>query len=119
MLALGLRRIGRQRLGDIRAVNFERVSAGLALLSHGSNLVTGVGAEIAGGTFGFCGSGLALHVDGYFFARPDAPGIDTIFTNQPWLRVRDAGETIDRAGAVADGRTAAGAGGIPAGVRER
>lgn len=80
MLGVGLRRLGRQQLGGVRALNFERVAAGLAVMSRGTNLVTGIGAELAGGTFTLCGSGFALHVDGYFFGRPDAFGVDTIFT---------------------------------------
>ena len=80
LLAVGLRRLGRQRLGGIRALNFERFSAGLALVSRGATLATGVGVELGGGTLSFCGSGLDMHVDGYFFGRPDAPGVDAMIT---------------------------------------
>jgi hypothetical protein len=78
LLAIGVRRLGGQSLGGIGAFNFERISAGLALASRGSTLATGMGADVDVGTLSFCGHGLDLHVDGYFFGRPDASGVDAV-----------------------------------------
>ena len=77
-MGAGVRRIGRQHSGGFRAINFERVSAGLALLSRGPNLVTGIGGELAGGSLDALGAGFSLHLDGYAFARRDAAGADAI-----------------------------------------
>ena len=78
LVGAGLRRIGRQRASGIRALNYERISAGLALLSRGSSLRPGVGAGISGGSLGLAGSGLSLSADVYFFDHANLTGADTL-----------------------------------------
>lgn len=67
MLGGGLRRIGRRTGSMFGTYDFERIAVGLALMSRGSNLDAGLGAELAMGFLGFSGSGLGVHLDGYAF----------------------------------------------------
>jgi hypothetical protein len=74
MIGGGLRRIGRRNVDRFHAIDFERVSVGLAAMSRGSNLDTGLGAGAAFGFMTFGGSGLAVSVDAYLFDARDIAG---------------------------------------------
>jgi hypothetical protein len=79
MLGAGLRRIGRRNIGRTRTVDFERVHAGLALASRGSNLNTGLGAGVAFGFMSFNGIGFDVSLDGSFLEPSDLGGPEKPF----------------------------------------
>jgi hypothetical protein len=79
MLGAGLRRIGRRNIGSLRSLDFERVHAGLAVASRGSNLNAGLGAGVAFGFMSFGGVGFDVSLDGSFLEPSDLGGPEKLF----------------------------------------
>lgn len=79
MLGAGLRRIGRRNIGRTRTLDFERIHAGLAVASRGSNLNSGLGVGVAFGFMSFDGIGFDVSLDGSFLEPSDLGGPEKLF----------------------------------------